>query len=163
MPNIISLNCNSTGPSNGGVNMMGGPFYFSSYRNKFFSVGCNNMAVMTGSDPTVLVGCNSDCDYNKTMIEREARCSGFNCCQTTVPYGNQVFNATFKRKDEKNEGIEKCKYAFLAEKGWFDSKITNTSYEVPHFKYVPVALEWTVPNLTPMSSTETDKIGRAHV
>uniref|UniRef100_A0A7N2LFX0 Wall-associated receptor kinase galacturonan-binding domain-containing protein n=1 Tax=Quercus lobata TaxID=97700 RepID=A0A7N2LFX0_QUELO len=150
---IISSNCTSTGPSNGGVNMKGGPFYFSSYRNKFISVGCNNMAVMTGSDPTVLVGCNSDCD-GKTMIEREAKCSGFNCCQTTVPSGNQVFNANFKRKDEKNEGIKKCKYAFLAEEEWFDSNITNPSYEVPLLEYVPVALEWTVSNFTTMSSTE---------
>ena len=69
----------------------------------------------------------------------------------------QVFNATFKSKDEKNKGIEKCKYAFLAEEGWFDSKITNPSYQVPHLKYVPVALEWIVPNLTRMSSTETDR------
>ena len=30
------------------------------------------MALMTGIDPTVRVGCNSDCD-NKTMIEREAK------------------------------------------------------------------------------------------
>uniref|UniRef100_A0A7N2LGK5 Wall-associated receptor kinase galacturonan-binding domain-containing protein n=1 Tax=Quercus lobata TaxID=97700 RepID=A0A7N2LGK5_QUELO len=155
MPNIISSNCTSTGAINGGVSMTGGPFYFSSYRNKFISVGCNNIALMTGSDPTVLVGCNSDCD-NETIIKREAKCWGFNCCQTTVPYGNQVFNATFKSKNEKNKGIEKCKYAFLAEEGWFDSNITNPSYQVPHLKYVPVALEWIVPNLTRMSSTETD-------
>ena len=85
MPIIISSNCTSTGPRNGGVNMTGSPFYLS-YRNKFISVGCNNMAVMTGIDPTVLFGCNSDCD-TRTMIQREAKCSGFNCCQTTVPYG----------------------------------------------------------------------------
>ena len=30
------------------------------------------MALMTGIDPTVRVGCNSDCD-NKTMIEREVK------------------------------------------------------------------------------------------
>ncbi|KAK4592985.1 hypothetical protein RGQ29_017213 [Quercus rubra] len=118
MPIITSSNCTSTGLSNGGVNMTGGPFYFSSYRNKFISVGCNNMALMTGIDPTVRVGCSSDCD-NKTMIEREAKCSGFNCCQTRVPSGNQVFNVSFKSKEEENNGSEKCKYAFLAEKECF--------------------------------------------
>ncbi|KAL4599876.1 hypothetical protein ACB092_11G159200 [Castanea dentata] len=155
-PNIISSNCTSTGPSNGGVNMTGGPFYFSSYRNKFISVGCNNMAVMTGIDPMLLVGCNSDCD-NKSMIEREAaKCSGFKCCQTTVPYGNQVFNVTFRSIDETNKGIEKCKYAVLAEEEWLESLDTNTtdpSYEVPP-EYVPVALEWTVSNFENLSSTE---------
>ena len=156
MPSIISLNCTSTGAINGGVNMKGSPFYFSSYRNKFISVGCNNIALMTGSDPAVLVGCNSVCD-NRTMIEGEAKCSGFNCCQTTVPYGNQVFNANFKRKDEKNEGIEKCKYALLAEEEWFDSNITNPSYEVPLLEDVTVVLDWTVSNFTDINSTEADK------
>ncbi|XP_030967042.1 wall-associated receptor kinase-like 8 [Quercus lobata] len=88
MPIIISSNCTGTGPSNGGVNMTGGPFYFSSSRNKFISVGCNNMAMITGNDPMLLAGCNSDCN-SETMIPREAKCSGFNCCQTTVPDGNQ--------------------------------------------------------------------------
>ncbi|XP_050282147.1 wall-associated receptor kinase-like 1 [Quercus robur] len=156
MPIIISSNCANTVPSNSSVNMKGSPFYFSSYRNKFISVGCNNMALMTGSDPTVLVGCNSDCD-GKTMIDREAKCSGFNCCQTTVPYGNQVFNVTFKSKNGKNKGSKKCKYAFLAEEEWFDSNITNPSYEVPLLEYVPVALEWTVSNFTDMNSTEADR------
>ena len=153
---IISSNCTSTVPRNGSVvtvNMTGGPFYFSSYRNKFISVGCNNMAVMTGIDPMVLVGCNSHCN-SETMIDKEAKCSGFNCCQTTVPYGIQVLNVTFKSKDEKNSGNEKCKYAFLAEEGWFDSNITNPSNEVPHLEYVPVALEWTVSNFTTIDTTE---------
>ena len=132
------------------------PFYFSSYRNKFISVGCNNMALMTGIDPTVRVGCNSDCD-NKTMIEREAKCSGFNCCQTRVPSGNQVFNVTFKSKDEENNGSEKCKYAFLAEKEWFDSDITNPSYEMQLLERVPVALEWTVSNFFNLSSSRADR------
>ncbi|KAF3961281.1 hypothetical protein CMV_014085 [Castanea mollissima] len=57
MPIIISRNCTSTVPRNGSVDMTGTPFYFSSNRNKFISVGCNNMAVMTSSDPTLLVGC----------------------------------------------------------------------------------------------------------
>nr|POF09446.1 wall-associated receptor kinase-like 8 [Quercus suber] len=152
MPIIISSNCTSTGPSNGGVNMTGSPFYFSSYRNKFISVGCNNIALMTGIDPMVRVGCNSDCD-NKTMIEREAKCSGFNCCQTRVPSGNQVFNVSFKSKDEENNGNEKCKHAFLAEKEWFDSDITNPSYEMPFLERVPVALEWTVSNFLNLSSS----------
>ena len=152
MPIIISSNCTGTGPGNGGVNMTGGPFYFSSYRNKFISVGCNNMAMITGNDPMLLAGCNSDCN-SETMIQREAKCSGFNCCQTTVPDRNQVFNVTFKSIDEKNNGSEKCKYAFLAEEEWFDSNIKNLSYEVPLLEDVPVALDWTL-NFTDINPTE---------
>ena len=157
MPTIISSNCTNTVPRNGSVNMTGGPFYFSSYRNKFISVGCNNMAFMTGIDPMVLVGCKSHCNSDETLIDKEAKCSGFNCCQTTVPYGIQVLNVTFKNTDEKNSGNENCKYAFLAEEGWFDSNITNPSNEVPHLEYVPVALEWTVSNFTTVTQTKADE------
>ena len=155
MPIITSSNCTSTGPSNGGVNMTGGPFYFSSYRNKFISVGCNNMALMTGIDP-MLVGCNSDCN-SETNIDKEANCSGFKCCQTTVPSGIQVFNVSFKSKDEKNNGIEKCKYAFLAEEEWFYSNMTNLSSEVPPLERVPVVLDWTVSNFTDINFTKADR------
>ncbi|KAL0007781.1 hypothetical protein SO802_009283 [Lithocarpus litseifolius] len=152
---IISSNCTSTVPRNGSVvtvNMTGGPFYFSSNRNIFISVGCNNMAVMTGIDAMVVVGCNSRCN-SEIVIDKEAKCAGFNCCQTTVPYGIQVLNVTFKSEDEKNSGNEKCKYAFLAEERWFDSNITNPSYEVPLLEHVPVALEWTASTYT----TEADE------
>ena len=111
---------------------------------------------MTGIDPTVLVGCNSDCD-TKTMIDREAKCSGFNCCQTTVPSGNQVFNVTFKSKNEESNGSENCKYAFLAEEEWFDPNITNPSYQMPLSEDVPVVLDWTVSNFTDINSTEADR------
>ena len=156
MPNIISSNCISTGAINGGVNMTGSPFYFSDYQNIFISVGCNNIALMTGSNPTVLVGCNSDCN-SETMIDKEAKCSGFNCCQTTIPSGNQVFNATFKSKDDTNKGIEKCKFAFLAEEEWFYSSITNPSHELPLLEDVPVVLDWTVSDFLYMSSSEADR------
>ena len=145
MPIIISSNCTSTGPSNGGVSMTGGPFYFSSYRNKFISVGCNNMAVMTGIDP-MLVGCNSDCN-SEPMIDKEANCSGFKCCQTTVPSGIQLLNVEFRSMKE-NRISEGCKYAFLAEEKWLGPNKTNPSYEVQFLEYVPVALEWTVPLLS---------------
>uniref|UniRef100_A0A2N9F6V2 Wall-associated receptor kinase galacturonan-binding domain-containing protein n=1 Tax=Fagus sylvatica TaxID=28930 RepID=A0A2N9F6V2_FAGSY len=86
MPIISPSNCN--GSRSAGVNMTGSPFFFSSYRNEFISVGCDNLAVMTGIDPMVVVGCRSDCNTN--MIDnKEVKCSGFNCCQTTVPTGIQ--------------------------------------------------------------------------
>ena len=113
------------------------------------------MAVMTGIDP-MLVGCNSDCN-SETNIDKEANCSGFKCCQTTVPSGIQVFNVSFKSKDEKNNGIEKCKYAFLAEEEWFYSNMTNLSSEVPPLERVPVVLDWTVSNFTDINFTKADR------
>uniref|UniRef100_A0A2N9HBN1 Wall-associated receptor kinase domain-containing protein n=1 Tax=Fagus sylvatica TaxID=28930 RepID=A0A2N9HBN1_FAGSY len=85
MPIISSSNCNGS-RSGGGVNMTGSPFYFSSYRNTFISVGCDDMATMTGIDPMVVIGCKSDCNNGSL---RHNRCSGFKCCQTAVPDGIQ--------------------------------------------------------------------------
>ena len=143
MPNISS---NCRGQPSGGVNMSGSPFYFSSYRNIFISTGCDNMAVMTGIDPMVLVGCRSDCN-SKNMIGNNT-CSGINCCQTTVPYGIQVLDVKFKGIDENSNASDKCNYAFLAQQSWF-ANITDPSNEVQKWDKVPVVLEWTASNFSP--------------
>ncbi|KAL4614349.1 hypothetical protein ACB092_07G048000 [Castanea dentata] len=137
MPNISSK---CRGQTIGGVNMRGSPFYFSSYRNIFISTGCDNMAVMTGIDPMVLVGCKSDC--NSKNMTGNNNCSGINCCQTTVPHGIQVLNVTFKGIDENSNARDNCNYAFLAQQNWF-ANITDPSYEVQNWDKVPVVLEWT--------------------
>ena len=82
---------------------------------------------------------------------------GLQLLSDQTPFGNQVFNVTFKSKDEENNGSEKGKYAFLAEKEWFDSDITNLSYEMPLLERVPVALEWTVSNFLNLSSSRADR------
>ena len=132
---IISSNC--TGSRNGaGVNMTGSPFYFSSRRNTFISVGCDNMALMTGIDPMVVTGCKSDCD-NESMTDQ--KCSGFNCCQTAVPEGIQVLNVDFKSiKGDKASG--ECKHAWIAE--------SNRIAGIQVLNVVPVVLEWIATNET---------------
>ncbi|KAL4614348.1 hypothetical protein ACB092_07G047900 [Castanea dentata] len=142
MPNISSY---CMGQRSGGVNMRGSPFYFSSYRNIFISIGCDNMAVMTGNDPMVLVRCKSVCSSKNTTGNN--KCSGINCCQTTVPYGIQVLDVKFERINANNDARDKCNYAFLAEQNWF-TNITDPSYEVQNWDKVPVVLEWTVSNFT---------------
>ena len=133
---IISSNYCTVGRS-GGVNMTGSPFYFSSYRNTFISVGCDHMAIMTGIDP-VVTGCKSDCN-NKSMTDQ--KCSGFNCCQTAVPDGIQVLNVDFQSiKGDKASG--ECKHAWIAEDKWLYSNKTDPSVDVQHLEYVPVVLEW---------------------
>uniref|UniRef100_A0A2N9H4T3 Wall-associated receptor kinase domain-containing protein n=1 Tax=Fagus sylvatica TaxID=28930 RepID=A0A2N9H4T3_FAGSY len=138
---IISSNCTGS-RSGGGVNMTGSPFYFSSRRNTFISVGCDNMAIMTGIDPMVVTGCKSDCN-NESMTDQ--KCSGFKCCQTAVPDGIQVLNVDFKSiKGDKASG--ECKHAWIAESNWLDSNKTDPSDYVQYLEYVPVVLEWTATN-----------------
>ena len=141
---IISSNCKNRSSSHiGGVNISGSPFFFSFYRDKFISVGCDNLAIMTGTTPMVVVGCKSNC-VDKSMIEdiKLKNCSGFNCCTTTIPPGIQVLNASFRSIKEENKVSEECKSAFLADDKWLSSK--DISYiNVQFLEYVPVVLEWT--------------------
>uniref|UniRef100_A0A2N9GT05 Wall-associated receptor kinase domain-containing protein n=1 Tax=Fagus sylvatica TaxID=28930 RepID=A0A2N9GT05_FAGSY len=114
--------------------------------NTFISVGCDNMAIMTGIDPMVVTGCKSDCN-NKSMRTNggDQKCSGFKCCQTAVPDGIQVLNVDFKSiKEDKASG--ECKHAWIAEDKWLDSNKTDPSDYVQYLEYVPVVLEWTATN-----------------
>ncbi|XP_050280038.1 wall-associated receptor kinase-like 8 isoform X2 [Quercus robur] len=139
MPIISSSNCinQSSAASDARVNFSGTPFFFSSYRNKFVSVGCDNLATITGLDSMLVVGCKTDCSNKKL----KGNCSGFDCCQTTVPDGIQLLNVTFSNTSS-------CKRAFLAETQWLNKTDPSASNHVLNLDYVPVVLEWTVLNFT---------------
>nr|POE70268.1 wall-associated receptor kinase-like 8 [Quercus suber] len=151
---IISSECkNGSSRHIGGVNISGSPFFFSSYRDSFISVGCDNLAIMIGINPMVVVGCKSNCD-NKSMIDDSEfeYCSGFNCCMTAIPSrksktGIQVFNASF-------ESGEECKFAFLADDKWLNSRAKDLSYYVQFLEYVPVVLEWTASEFITLDPNE---------
>ena len=145
MPTISSSNCinQSSAGSVPRVNITGTPFFFSSYRNKFVSVGCDNLATMTGLDPMMVVGCKTNCSDKKL----KGKCSGFDCCQTTVPDGIQLLNVTFSNTSS-------CKRAFLAETQWLDKTDPSASNHVLNLDYVPVVLEWILFNFTVYDTME---------
>ena len=142
---IISSNCinkSSVAGSGGVVDISGTPFFFSSYRNNFVSVGCNNKATMAGLDSMVFGGCKTDCNNQKLR----GKCTGFDCCQTTVPSnGIQRLNVTL---ESTTDNTNTCKHAFLTERQWLESNKTDPSNDVQYLEYVPMALEWTIPNST---------------
>ncbi|XP_030956469.1 wall-associated receptor kinase-like 8 [Quercus lobata] len=151
---IISSNCKNLSSGNiGGVDISGSPFFFSSYRDKFISVGCDNLALMTSINPMVVVGCNSIC-VDKSIIKdiKLKNCLGVNCCITTIPSGNQVLNASFRSIKEENKVNEECKYAFLADDKWLSSE--DITYNVQFLEYVPVVLEWTASDFITVDPNE---------
>ena len=117
-------------------------FVFSSSLNMFTTVGCDNFATMTATEPMV-VGCKSECNVNNSYRSEELKCSGVDCCQSTIPSRLQVFSAEFRSKDYRSPGSE-CKYAFLAYQQWFESNITL----LRNMEYVPVVLDWEIYNST---------------
>ena len=153
---IISSNC--INKSSDGVDISGTPYFFSSYRNKFVSVGCGNLVTITGLDPMAVVGCKTNCS-NQKLKDKQGTCSGFKCCQTTVPYGIQVLNVDFGSTHNHSNS---CKHAFLAEKQWLNK--TDPTFHVSYSDYVPVVLEWTTPsNFTNSYFKELIRNGRRRI
>ena len=142
---IISSNCinkSSVAGSGGVLDFSGTPFFFSSYRNNFVSVGCNNKATMAGLDSMVFGGCKTDCNNQRLR----GKCTGFDCCQTTVPSsGIQGLNVTL---ESTTNNMNTCKHAFLAERRWLQSNETDPFKDVQYLEYVPVVLEWTISSST---------------
>jgi hypothetical protein len=154
---IISSNPSCTSMSSGGgVNLTGSPFSFSPTGfggNVFISVGCNNFAIMTKTDPMV-IGCKSNCD--RGLINDEGyKCSGHSCWQTTIPSELQLFDVSFlssgdnctKRIIDDKIGQEGCKYAFLVEEEWLLNSNISLPFSVEKMDFIPVVvLDWQIYN-----------------
>ncbi|XP_030962998.1 wall-associated receptor kinase-like 9 isoform X2 [Quercus lobata] len=80
-------------------------------------------------------------------VEKEVKCSGLNCCESTnIPSKLQTFDVIFRsrnKSNDKDEGIKHCKYAFLADKEWLEKSKRDPS-SVQYWEYVPVVLEWAI-------------------
>ncbi|XP_059445320.1 wall-associated receptor kinase-like 10 [Corylus avellana] len=131
--------CNNGSNSTENMKLENSPFIFSVYDNVFVAMGCDNFATMTSSDGSV-TGCASFCDTGKVM--NNTRCSGINCCQTTIASNLDAFNTTIKTINSKEPSIEGCKYAFLVEEKWFQAAYPFSNMST----YARVALEWGIPN-----------------
>ena len=144
VPIIYSTHCRYAG-NHSIINITGSPFHFSHYHNTFVSVGCDNNAIIANIFPKIF-GCESDCKKDM-KVEKEVKCSGFNCCESTnIPSNLQTFDVIFRsinKSNDKDDGIKHCKYAFLADKGWLEKSKRDPSF-VQYWEYVPVVLEWAI-------------------
>ncbi|XP_057967979.1 wall-associated receptor kinase-like 10 [Malania oleifera] len=141
-PIISSPNCSSPAENREGVSLQGSPYVFSSSQNMFTAIGCNNFAVMTDIDPTV-VGCKADCDSSRNNSRKFNCTSGFNCCQTTPPSDLKVFNAGISNIDGHRSNAGECKYAFLVEKDWFSNE-RDPILSIEGRGFTPVVLNWKI-------------------
>ncbi|KAM3684621.1 hypothetical protein ACJW31_11G058600 [Castanea mollissima] len=104
----------------------------------------------------MVVGCKSEC--NGSNRSEELKCSGFNCCQSTIPSRLQVFSAEFRSKNFRTPKKE-CKYAFLVYQQWFRSNMIDPT-SVLNWGYVPVALDWAIYKNLIQNSTEMFELMR---
>ncbi|OWM73254.1 hypothetical protein CDL15_Pgr001368 [Punica granatum] len=139
---IVYSNCTGKGNGNSEASsLQGTSFYFSQTENIFGAVGCNNLAVMDGSESSI-VGCGSRCN-GSTTTGRYSYCNGMDCCQSSLPLGLQGYSIDFKLIDDEDTSEDKCKYAFIADQEWFGMNEKDL-YSLRDMDFVPAVLNWSV-------------------
>ncbi|KAM5577536.1 wall-associated receptor kinase-like 22 [Rosa sericea] len=138
----------------------GSPFLFSQ-KNRFTSISCNEIALLTSSDGYPIGGCLSICDFTSFpsstgRILNYNSCSGTNCCQTTIPLELYALNTSFQKLNDVKIGSA-CNHAFLVDQDWFMSNSINISPAGEIFDSIPVVLDWNLYNYSPPALSEHDR------
>ncbi|KAF7151583.1 hypothetical protein RHSIM_Rhsim02G0164900 [Rhododendron simsii] len=132
---VITSNCTDRADGKN-VNLLETPFTFSHTNNRFTGMGCDNLALVVYESDTV-TGCMSICN-NYPLQLNEKDCYGIECCQTRIPRGLKLVNASL-RSIGPNNNRDACKYAFMVDHQWFSDKDFLT---VKDMEYVPAELDW---------------------
>nr|XP_009392086.1 PREDICTED: putative wall-associated receptor kinase-like 16 [Musa acuminata subsp. malaccensis] len=128
------------------------PFWASSTKNRFTTVGCNVVGYILGGDNTTYgTGCASFCFEGANITS--GSCSGTGCCQTTI--SDKLDNFTTRLAYFVNVSSYKdyspCTYAFIADKEWFyfhKSDLRNHNFGAKYKDGVPLVLDWVAGNQT---------------
>ncbi|XP_028781543.1 wall-associated receptor kinase 2-like [Neltuma alba] len=126
-----------------------GAFTISNTQNKFISLGCDTLGVISFLDNlSYSGGCVTLCDTPPPKDINQNTCSGTGCCQVNIPVGKNNFSLEVSAVNNhaKVLGFNNCSYAFLSKQGWFNFSLDYLQ-SFP-FDMVPFALDWTISNLT---------------
>ncbi|KAJ6685318.1 WALL-ASSOCIATED RECEPTOR KINASE 2-LIKE ISOFORM X2 [Salix purpurea] len=125
-------------------------FPFSNTRNKFFGIGCDTIALISGVDlhgQTYSTGCLSLC--NDTASVTNGSCNGIGCCQIPIPGNLLRYSATvtsFKNHTDIWES-NPCGFSFLAEEESFSFTIANLT-SIKNTTRLPSSIDWAIGNQT---------------
>ncbi|KAL3622758.1 hypothetical protein CASFOL_033366 [Castilleja foliolosa] len=140
-------NGNITRQNRAWINLGNTPFAFSDV-NKFTIVGCDEFALIAGSeDRNFTSGCVSLCSSSQDLIEGD--CSGIGCCQTAIPKGLKSFNANLGTlyRHTRIWSFDQCGYAFLGDPESYRfsaNDLNDTGFQNRTIENVPVVLEWAI-------------------
>ncbi|KAJ0878735.1 putative EGF-like domain, wall-associated receptor kinase [Helianthus annuus] len=131
------------------INLGSLPFAFSQ-RNKFTVIGCDDFALITGSNGgDFSSGCLGLCRRSNDVPG--GYCSGIGCCQTSIPKGLKTYNVTLTTLSNHTGVVSfnPCGFAFLGEEDSFQFRgvqdLTNASEFYSRVKsMVPTVLEWVI-------------------
>ncbi|XP_058110533.1 putative wall-associated receptor kinase-like 16 isoform X2 [Magnolia sinica] len=125
-------------------------FTFSETLNRFISIGCDTVGLITGewgSDFTS--GCVSICRFPDN-VTTDGSCSGAGCCQTEIPKDLKSFGVDFASFSShlNVSSFNPCSFAFLGEADVFrfkPSDLEETNF-LERSKTIPVVVDWVIGN-----------------
>ncbi|XP_027070452.1 wall-associated receptor kinase 2-like [Coffea arabica] len=128
------------------------PYSFSEL-NKFTVIGCDDFALITGSEGLNFTsGCVSLC--SKAEDVPDGYCSGIGCCQTSIPRGLKYYFASLSslKNHTTVSSFDPCSYAFLGEQDRFifrgASDFSDPNFMQRTLATVPIVLDWALGNLS---------------
>ncbi|KAM7463941.1 hypothetical protein LguiA_032062 [Lonicera macranthoides] len=128
------------------------PYSFSE-ANVFTVIGCDEFALITGSDNrNFTTGCVSLCSKAEDVLD--GYCSGIGCCQTSIPRGLKYYFTSLGTLKNHTEvwSFNPCSYAFLGEQDSFTfggaSDFTDPTFLNRTLAKVPIVVDWAIGNLS---------------
>ncbi|KAK8625212.1 hypothetical protein V6N13_090087 [Hibiscus sabdariffa] len=121
-----------------------GLYYISSTKNKFIAIGCDNYAIITGTNgQDYTTGCLSLCGGIDDVIN--GSCSGIGCCQASIPRGVRDYNISLRSfyNHSRVLSFNPCTFGFVVEEGEYTFSTSDLSRSDVRWK-LPMVLDWTI-------------------
>ncbi|CAK9140008.1 unnamed protein product, partial [Ilex paraguariensis] len=135
------------------TNLLGSSPYSFSDANKFTVIGCDDLALITGSEGRNFTsGCVSLCAKAEDVLG--GYCSGIGCCQTSMPKGLKYYFTSLRSLENHTTvwSFDPCSYAFLGEENAFTfrgaSDFLDPDFINRTLATVPIVLDWVIGNLS---------------
>ncbi|KAL7265581.1 hypothetical protein ACSBR1_003374 [Camellia fascicularis] len=152
--NTVASNCyNQSGAlihqNTAWIKLGDSPYTFSETANKFTVIGCDDLALILGSEGRNFTsGCVSLCSRSVDVLD--GYCTGIGCCQTSIPKGLKMYSASLSSLGNHTKvwGFDPCSYAFLGAEDSFKfngvSDFLDPNFRNRTIDSVPVVLDWVV-------------------
>ncbi|PON32652.1 Wall-associated receptor kinase [Parasponia andersonii] len=123
------------------------PYTFSASENKLVAFGCDTLAFMSDADKKFGSGCVALCSSNIDMSE-EGSCSGFGCCQTSVPKNLKTLLIQLSSPSNHRDvlSFNPCGFAFLVDQRSFNISKMRLDFWPRQVQNSSVLLDWVVGN-----------------
>ncbi|CAA2934504.1 wall-associated receptor kinase 2-like [Olea europaea var. sylvestris] len=131
-------------------------FSFSHTKNKFVVMGCDLYAyIVHNTTKEFLTGCGSLCN-RADVVRSTSSCSGFGCCQSSLPKDFSIFNLWVNRINTVKDSwpSDPCGLFFFVAKDVPIDHYQNLS-ACSKRNVVPVVFNWTIGNTTCSNAKKT--------